>query len=66
LAAIGDIWQGGGAARDRRGFQGNPKPDPNLAKSGKIQPRPSKENQRKKLGFPGILLSGSSLFKGLR
>jgi hypothetical protein len=42
------------------------KPNPNLAKSSKIQPSPAKENPRKKLGFPWILLFESSLFKVLR
>jgi hypothetical protein len=38
---------------------------PNQPKLFKIQPRPAKENQRKKLGFPWILLAEMSLFKGL-
>jgi hypothetical protein len=46
--------------------QGKSKPKPNIAKSSKIQPSPSKENQRKRLGFPWIALSESSVFKGLR
>jgi hypothetical protein len=42
------------------------KPNPNLAKSSKIQPSPAKGNQRKRLGFPWIPLSELSLFKGLQ
>jgi hypothetical protein len=42
------------------------KPIPNLAKSSKARPSPSKDNQRKKLGFPWISLSESSLFSELR
>jgi hypothetical protein len=43
-------------------FQANP----NLAKSSQIRPSPSKENQRKRLGFPCISLAVLSLFNGLR
>ena len=46
--------------------QGESKPKPNIAKSSKIQPGPSKDDQRKRLGFPWIALSESSVFKGLR
>jgi hypothetical protein len=42
------------------------KSTPNFAKSSKIQPSPSQADQRKKLGFPWILLAEMSLFKGLR
>jgi hypothetical protein len=65
LAAIGGVWQGGG----RRGAappEANSKPDPNLAKSSKIHQSPAKGHQRKRLGFPWILLAELSLFKDLR
>jgi uncharacterized protein YndB with AHSA1/START domain len=39
---------------------------PNCSKSSQAGLRPSKETQRKKLGFPWILLAELSLFKGLR
>jgi hypothetical protein len=65
LAAIGGVWQGG-VWQGGGGVAGDSKPEPNLAKLSKIQPRPAKNNQRKRLGFPWILLSESSLFKGLR
>jgi hypothetical protein len=39
---------------------------PNLAKSGQAPTEPSKENPKKKAWFPWILLSGLSLFNGLR
>jgi hypothetical protein len=44
----------------------NPKPNPNPAKSSKIQPSQAKGNPRKKLGFPCISLSETRLFKDLR
>jgi hypothetical protein len=65
LAAIGGVWQGGGR-RGRRHLQANSKPDPNLAKSSKIHQSPAKDHQRKRLGFPWILLAELSLFKDLR
>jgi hypothetical protein len=42
------------------------KEDPNLSKPSQARPSLDQDNQRKKLGFPWILLSESSLFKGLR
>jgi hypothetical protein len=36
------------------------------SKSSKIQPSPGQNNQRKRLGFPWILMAETSLFKGLR
>jgi hypothetical protein len=50
----------------RRRLQANSKPDPNLAKSSKIHQSPAKDHQRKRLGFPWILLAELSLFKDLR
>jgi hypothetical protein len=50
----------------RRRLQANSKPDPNLAKSSKIHQSPAKDQQRKRLGFPWILLAELSLFKDLR
>jgi hypothetical protein len=47
-------------------YGGDSKPEPNLAKSTQAQPRNSKENQRKRLGFPWILFAGLGLFNGLQ
>jgi hypothetical protein len=41
------------------------KPIPSQAKSSKAGASPSKENQRKSLGFPWILFAESGLFNGL-
>jgi hypothetical protein len=47
-------------------YRGDSKPEPNLAKSSQARPRNSKEYQRKRLGFPWILLAGLDLFNGLQ
>jgi hypothetical protein len=51
------------AVRDYVGFS---KPTPNLAKSSQARTSPSKENQRKKLGFPSIFFADLGFFNGLR
>jgi hypothetical protein len=47
-------------------FIASSKSTPNFAKSGKARPNPGQENQRKRLGFPWILLAEMSLFNGLQ
>jgi hypothetical protein len=46
-------------------FIASSKSTPNFAKSSQARPNPGQENQRKRLGFPWILLAEMSLFKGL-
>jgi hypothetical protein len=47
-------------------FNGYSKPAPNFSKPSQARPCPTKEHQRKKLGFLWILLAEMSLFKALR
>jgi hypothetical protein len=50
----------------RKCFIASSKSTPNCSKSSKARASPSTDDQRKKLGFPWILLAEMSLFKGLR